>query len=227
MKSRIAMTIVSTLLMMAFSPLVHATSLTPGNSVVPSLLTGAPGTLLATVNTSYNNGLPSPLGLTGLFFQEVYRTAGGTLDFYYQFVNGTPTAFIARETQQSFAGLTTDVFIRTDDVDGVSGALLPGGVPPVSADRTSNGIVVGFDFGSLDATKVGPGQTSNILVIRTDATAFSTGNSALQGASTVNIIDNVPVITSVIPEPASILLLGSGFLALTGFARRRLLHKPE
>lgn len=220
MKRRVAILVVL-LAMVIFSPMAHAIPLSPGDAVafnpLTDFLTGDPGTPLATVNTGYVAPPPAVNPITGNFVQVVYQITAGTLDFYYQFSNTTtPQEFIVQEANENFTGFRTEVFFRNDDPDTV-GPLVAGGQQPLTADRTVNGKTVKFDFFGVPSE--GPSNFSNILVIRTNATVFGPGISSLIDSSSVTIPDNAP--TSAVPEPASILLLGSGFLAFGAFRARQ------
>jgi hypothetical protein len=93
-------------------------------------------------------------------------------------------------------------------------------VVPTSADRSSNGNVVGFNFIS-PGTNIGVGQSSALLIVNTNATSFSINSMSLQDGVAANASGYSP--SAAIPEPSSAILMG-GSLALLGlgaYARRR------
>jgi hypothetical protein len=157
----------------------------PGVTVFPGLVpSGTPaGTLLASLVAPYSFATTS--GTTsGTLTSAVYRSAGGTLDFYYQVANdATSATAIARETDTSFTGFTTATGFRLDAV----GPFVAGTVPPVTGDSGVSGRVIGFNFAPPDSAKILPGSTSAILVISTNATNFTAGNASIidGGAQTV------------------------------------------
>jgi len=195
----------------AYASLAGTVSLVPGGSVVPGLTSDAAGTLLAVVIAPWTSSLGTS---SGDLASAVYREAGGTLDFYYQVTDnltapncgnvGQPACVsLVRETDTSFMGYLTFVGYRTD------GASLPGPAPfvngtvaPGSADRSLAGDVVGFSF-SPPAT-IQPGQSSNVLVISTNATAFAAGNASVidGGTTTVSSFEPAPAV----PEPSPLVL---------------------
>src|SRR5262249_23709402 len=142
-------------------------------------LTLPSGTLLASGSAS----LPAPGDLyTATLHYAVYKEAGGALDFLYQVSNSSNTGdTLEKLVASSFSKFTTDVFYSSSAVPGFSS----GTVEPTGAKRS--GTVMGetpgaknvsFDF-SLD-----PGQTSKVLVIRTNAGGWGTGG-------TTSVIDSV------------------------------------
>jgi len=186
-----------------------------GFSVFPGLVPPATptGTLLASLVSPYS--FVTTAGTTsGMLTSAVYKEGGGTLDFYYQIANNASSATaIARETDTNFAGFLVALGFR---VDG-AGPFVPGTVAPVTGDLNGTGTVVGFSFNPPDSAKVLPGLTSNVLVISTNATAFTAGNASLIDGGTQTVAAFQPL--AAVPEPSYSILLGGGLL-LAGLRRK-------
>ncbi len=206
------------------SSTAHATVLMPGGTVVPELLGGPAGTLLDSVtNVGYDTG-----DVTGALTAAVVRNASGTLDFYYQITNDVASLdSLATNTNSVFALLggplfATDVFFREDNGGLAEFTAGDAGATPLMADRNFSGRVVGFDFQNLPgATGIDPGETSRILVIRTNATRFIPGISSVIDGGVDSVDTFAP---DAVPEPASLVLLGSAFAAAAYMARN---HGPK
>ena len=204
----------------AHAALTGTSPLNPGDTIfVTQIPSGVdPGTLLASETVPFTTSINA----SGVLVAAVFREASGTLDFYYQISdNASSIDSLARETNTDFTGFSTAVGYRTD-----GGTLLPmanpfvnGSVPPVFADRNAPGDVVGFSFNQSDATKIQPGQTSNVLVISTNATNFTAGHSSVIDGGTITVAAFQP--EAAVPEPLSLLLLGGGLLALGSIRRFR------
>ena len=168
---------------------------------------------------------------SGIFRTAVYRNSSSLLDFYYQFSNNlSSTGAINRMSILDFAGYTTNIGWTSEDIDGTggsgSGATAVNFVQnaslmqaPTSADRTTGtGGTIGFSFPNfITGATVDPGETSSILLIRTNATNYRSGVTFfIDGA----IASNNSFAPTAIPEPGTYALMGAGLLAL-GLARRK------
>jgi hypothetical protein len=146
---------------------------------------------------------------------------------------------LSRETNSVFKDLaplqifTTEVFYRTDDA-GLPALFSAGdaGATPLTADRSANARVVGFGFipPPVDPPVVegiDPGETSMILVIRTNAVDWTGGVASVIDGTTSTVRAFSPQATpiSTVPEPASLLLLSSAFGAAGYLARHRARRK--
>lgn len=189
-----------------------AQDLTAGSTVTPTA-TADPLTTSGFTTVASTSGTFSTPAENGTYSAYVVRETSGTLDFVYKFHNDASSASrLERVTAYNFAGFTTNVGY-------VAGS---GDVAPGSADRTADGKVVAFNF--LGPSDANPGQTSDTLVIRTNATEFTSGTYTFQdgGATTVAAYSPTSSTTLPTPEPSSLLSLGLGGLVIAGISRRRL-----
>jgi len=183
------------------------------------------GMQLAYMSAAYS--FTTAAGTTsGVLLSAVWKNSSGTLDFYYQ-VKADPTSAtaIARETNDSFAGFMTSLGFLLDGTvlnAGNMDAFVTGDKSPFTGDSNGTpnpGAVIGFTFSPpVDSNKIGPGQSSSVLVISTNAVNFTKGNSSVIDGGTKDVISFEP--TSATPEPASFALLGLGLLAIGGIGRK-------
>lgn len=191
--------------------------------------TAVASTLLASLSVPFVSSTGSD---SGTLISAVYReNAAGTLDFYYQVVLNTTSTNcggggqpacdpIARETNINFNNggpWVTWAATRGD----ATGPFVAGTVSPITADRNALGNVVGFSFNPPDGAKIQPGETSSILIVSTNATNFTAGFSNVIDGGVTTVASFEPAGPATVPEPASLVLLGSGLLTLIGIRRSR------
>jgi hypothetical protein len=199
----------------------------PGSTVIPGLVpgspVGAPGTLLASLTSPYS--FSTTAGTTsGTLTTAVFRNSSGTLDFYYQVSNSASSATeIARMTATSFTGFLTAAGYRTDGATLFGSLFVNGTLAPVTADRNlPPGSVVGFSFVPPISGAILPGLSSFVLVISTDATNFTAGNASVIDGGTQTVAAFQPTGNPVTtPEPATLLLLGTGLAGVAAKVRKR------
>ena len=199
------------LVLLAFTlllPCAQASVLGNGLSVAPSPL--FPGGVMV----AHASGTITTPTFTTTYTQTVWADSSNTwmctgcLDFVYQFTNLGPDPN-QRFTMSSFQGFLLDV--GTD----------PFGVhDPTLVDRSIAGAVVGFNFPAGDEIAVG--ETTVSLVIETNATRFVPGFVSAQDGTAGSGFAWAP---QVVPEPASLMLMGSGLLAVGGYLRKSRLGK--
>lgn len=190
-------------------PLAQASILSVGSTAPPSPLAPS-GSVLAT-----NSGTISTPTFTATYVTWVYSDpsntfCAGCLDFVYQFTNLGPDP-LERFTVGSFAGVLVDAGTH------------PFGVhDPITVSRSAslNGAVVGFNFDTF-ADEMLPGQTTVLLVIDTNATRFVPGFLSAQDQTSGFGYGFEPVV----PEPASLMMLGGGLLAIGGYLRAKGFNK--
>jgi hypothetical protein len=129
--------------------------------------------------------------------------AGNCLTFQIQ-VTDLTGEFLEHVTFGSFLG-----FLTQGGFTAVAGDVAPSGLGP----NINNGFT--FDFLT---TAISNGKTSDLLYVQTNATAFKPG--------TIGAIDNsagsaAAMVPSTVPEPNSLMLLGTGLVSAAGMLMRR------
>ena len=198
--------------------LAYATILPPGTSGAPPdvFSTNVSGPYLANTGVqpyTTTNALGQHT-ITGTYDAEVYSDpsnvfCAGCLDFFVTVTSSSSSIDdIERITLASFSGFSTDVGYSTGT------GSVAGGITPSTVDRSGTGSVIGFNF-----TGVGPTQSTQVLEIQTNATAFTLGTLQVIDSSVASVAAYAPAV----PEAGSIslTLLGGSLVGLGAIARRR------
>jgi hypothetical protein len=196
-----------------------------GTSVIPGLVTASPGTLLATAAPTYTQ--TTNAGTTsGTVYAAVYRETGGTLDFYYQIANNASSATAIAESSDVVFTLANAPAIgfRVDggSLTGTGFTSIPAGQTsgtPVSGDEQMAGTTVDFLFSPPAANDIAAGTRSAVLVISTNATNYTTGQTFVIDGISQTVQTFQPA--AGVPEPGSMLLMGLGMIGLAGIRRFR------
>ncbi len=199
--------------LLALAMPAFANVLAPGGTVAPDNLS-----IVGDTSVAFTGFLPyTSVGgvYSGTYAAEVFRNAGGTLDFLYYFTlnsSTTPGEQIEAASVSNFGGFLTDVGICSAGC--ITG---PSPVAPTDISRSGGtGDIITFHYPSPNGVKVG--ENTFVLEISTDAKFFKAG--------TFNLIDDdVAVLKGyapAVPEPGSLALLGSGLIGIAGVVRRKL-----
>jgi hypothetical protein len=150
-----------------------------------------------------------------------------TLDFWY-FVDVTAgPQDVAGVTSNGFTGFTTDVGVTCASASTQGPCQMvgvtPGAVSPDFIARSASGDSLTFAFlesgPELRSFSLSPSKQPYLLVINTDATAYTTGTTSLTGGGGIGTGSTFA--PSAVPEPANLVSILSGLFMAGLLARRR------
>jgi PEP-CTERM motif len=209
-----------TTVLTALVPLAMATPLVPGAPAVAiTTTTSAASTGTFVAGTPAGGTAVTALTFNGSFVETVYENAAGDtlagcapgagcLDYVFTFKNASASHdAILVATMASFLGYTVDAAY-------ISGT----NIAPTTASLDDFG-TVNVNFAASNAVK--PGKTADTIVLYTNATVDSGGLFGLADGSNKTVTDFGPAARPVVPEPGSLMLLGTGLLTAVGVARRK------
>ena len=213
---------------------------TPGTTLQGNTAGLLSGTVLSAVDSPFTDTTqPTPFatGLLRSFVVDRDPTAGVALDFVYQLVNssGAPVD----STKEFFRLKTTGGFenaLSVGNTNSLSGLVAGAGSLfnigsytqgaalkiAATADRDVGTVgSVGFDFPVQppapdigDVHNIAVGESSAFLVVRTNATTFTTVNTAISGASTSFAPALAPVNPFTVTTTLDVVNSGDGVLSL-------------
>lgn len=163
-------------------------------------------------DTGIQNWVNGTGTMSGVYREVVFAdpARGGQLDFLLQItVNANSTDSIARISTASFTGFSTDVGFN----------VCCGGTMADEITRSLSGSVVGWNFNSQPGDLgILPGGSSAVLEIDTNAYGFLNGVISVIDGGTTDVKGFAP---TAVPEPASLMLFGSGLVGLGNFLRKK------
>lgn len=185
---------------------VKAVYLTPGG-VLPGTAEPDPtgGTAIALQSVPFSSGVLQGTLTSAVISGDPSNPFGAGLTFTYQIAVSPFSGDAATQISvSSFAGFLTDASYN----DGVNAA---GTVAPDFMSRSAApGNVVRFTFLT---SPIGPGFTSALLVVQTDAALWTPTSASLTDGLSVNVSSYAPL---AVPEPetCALILMGLGLLGL-------------
>lgn len=214
--SQLATTLFVLLAFTLLLPAAQASILSVGGVQTPtSIIPG--GTLVG----SASGTIVTPT-LTVPWWEWVYRDplntlpgcAGKCLDFVYQFHDNAFAGAdaIQRITMSSFEPLGMSAVVNVGmDVLGVH--------DPLQITWSTDAKVIAFDYTPF-GLQIEPGQTTELMVVQTQARTYVPGYVSVQDETSG--FDKALSPAAVVPEPASLGLLGGGLIVVGSFVRRKL-----
>jgi hypothetical protein len=193
-----------------------AQNLAPGGTLSPVPTTTVSGSTVVTQTQNFTSLINTYSGsLVSSVINEGAGNSLGGLTFTFLLNNNASTPMnpnttedaLTRITDSLFSGFQTSAFYVTGT-----------GAAPTEADRSTGvGGTVGF------MVSVPGGGSSDLLVVRTNATGYTAGVAGISDGTTVNVASYAPT-TAAVPEPgtyAAFLVGGLGVLGLMVGARKR------